>query len=167
MGIIGLGNIGQETAKIALALGMNVVGVDPYAKAPQVTLNIAGQQVNVDLNVVSMDEMLGQADVITLHIPFTGAAVLSTDQFSKMKDGVVLINAARGGTVDEAALLVALNNDKVRAAGLDVYENEPTPRQELLTHPNVSCTPHIGASTLEAQENVGVELADRIIEALA
>ncbi len=166
LGIIGLGRIGQETAKIALGLGMKVVGVDPFASAPTVTMDIAGQTLTVELELLSMDEMLSVSDIITLHIPFTGAPVLSTTEFSKMKDGVVLINAARGGTVDEAALLEALNNDKIAAAGLDVFENEPTPNQELLSHPNVSCTPHIGASTLEAQENIGLELAERLIEKL-
>jgi len=106
LGIIGLGRIGHETAKIALGVGMKVVGVDPYATAPTVALAIGGQELSVAIPLLSMDEMLAQADVITLHIPFTGAPVLSTTEFSKMKDGVVLVNAARGGTVDEAALLV-------------------------------------------------------------
>lgn len=167
MGIIGLGRIGQETAKIALGLGMKVVGVDPYAKAPEVTLEIGGQKITSQIELLTMDEMLSLADVITLHIPFTGAPVLSTTEFSKMKTGAILINAARGGTVDEAALLDALNSDKVAAAGLDVFENEPTPLQDLLSHPNVSCTPHIGASTGEAQENIGLELAQRLIENLS
>ncbi len=166
LGIIGIGRIGQETAKIALGVGMEVVCVDPYATAPKVTMSFAGQDMEVELPLVSMDEMLGQADVITLHIPFSGSPVLSTTEFSKMKDGVVLINAARGGTVDEEALLTALNDEKVLAAGLDVFENEPTPREDLLQHPNVSCTPHIGASTGEAQENIGIELADKLIAIL-
>ena len=166
LGVIGIGRIGQETAKIALGVGMEVVCVDPYATAPKVTMSFAGQDMEVELPLVSMDEMLGQADVITLHIPFSGSPVLSTTEFSKMKDGVVLINAARGGTVDEEALLTALNDEKVLAAGLDVFENEPTPREGLLQHPNVSCTPHIGASTGEAQENIGIELADKLIAIL-
>lgn len=166
LGVIGIGRIGQETAKIALGVGMEVVCVDPYATAPKVTMSFAGQDMEVELPLVSMDEMLGQADVITLHIPFSGSPVLSTTEFSKMKDGVVLINAARGGTVDEEALLTALNDEKVLAAGLDVFENEPTPREDLLQHPNVSCTPHIGASTGEAQENIGIELADKLIAIL-
>ena len=166
LGIIGIGRIGQETAKIALGVGMEVVCVDPYATAPKVTMSFAGQDMEVELPLVSMDKMLGQADVITLHIPFSGSPVLSTTEFSKMKDGVVLINAARGGTVDEEALLTALNDEKVLAAGLDVFENEPTPREDLLQHPNVSCTPHIGASTGEAQENIGIELADKLIAIL-
>lgn len=166
IGIIGMGRIGQEAAKIALGLGMKVVGVDPYAKSPEVTMDIGGQSVKVKIEILTMDEMLAIADVITLHIPFTGAPVLSTTEFSKMKEGVVIINAARGGTIDEQALLEALNSDRVSAAGLDVFENEPTPLNELLQHPNVSSTPHIGASTIEAQENIGIELAEKLIKAL-
>jgi len=166
LGIIGIGRIGQETAKIALGVGMKVVCVDPYASAPKVKMNVGGQDIEIDIPLVSMDDMLSQADVITLHIPFSGNPVLSTTEFSKMKNGVVIINAARGGTIDEEALLAALNDEKVLAAGLDVFENEPTPREDLLQHPNVSCTPHIGASTGEAQENIGIELADKLIAIL-
>jgi len=167
LGVIGMGRIGQETIKIAYGVGMNVVGVDPYAKDVKVDLTVADQTLSIPVKQVSMDEMLAQADIITLHIPFTGAPVLSTAEFSKMKDGVVLINASRGGTVDESALLAALESDKVKAAGIDVFENEPTPRAELIQHPNVSCTPHIGASTGEAQENIGLELAEKLIAALS
>lgn len=166
LGIIGLGRIGQETAKIGLGLGMKVVGVDPFAKAPTVSMNVGGQDITIALPLIGMDEMLAQADVISLHIPFTGAPVLSTTEFSKMKDGVILINASRGGTVDEDAMMAALDTGKVAAAGVDVFENEPTPREDILQHPNVSCTPHIGASTGEAQENIGLELADKLIDIL-
>ncbi len=167
LGVIGLGRIGQEAIKIALGMGMKVLGVDPYASDVTVDMQLGDTKVSVPVTKVTMDEMLAQADIITLHIPFTGAPVLSTSEFAKMKEGVVLVNASRGGTVDEAALLAALESDKVRAAGLDVFENEPTPRQELLQHPNVSCTPHIGASTAEAQENIGIELAEKLISQLS
>ena len=167
LGVIGLGRIGQEAIKIALGMGMKVVGVDPFAEEVSVDISIGDTQLTVPVNKVSMDEMLAQADIITLHIPFTGTPVLSNSEFGKMKDGVILINASRGGTVDEAALLAALESDKVKAAGLDVFENEPTPREELLQHPNVSCTPHIGASTGEAQENIGIELAEKLISHLS
>ncbi len=164
LGIIGFGNIGQETAKIALALGMNVLPVDPGRKEATIEIDLYGGRggLAVTLDTVSMDEMLAQSDFISLHIPNLGKPVLSNDEFSKMKDGVVLINCARGGTVDEDALLTALENGKVAAAGLDVFENEPTPRAELLAHPRISLTPHIGASTLEAQRNIGLELAEKI-----
>ena len=167
LGVIGLGRIGQETAKLALGVGMKVIGTDYQLKELSVDVPIADTSVSVNIAVKSLDELLAQADVITLHIPFSGTAVLSTAEFDKMKDGVILINASRGGTVDEAALLHALKTDKVAAAGIDVYVNEPTPDAKLLQHPNVSCTPHIGASTAEAQENIGIELADQIIAAFS
>lgn len=166
MGIIGFGRIGQEAAKIALGLQMKVLAVDPYIKEANIDISIHDQTVNVNLKTVSMDEMLSQADAITLHIPFTGSPALGAAEFSKMKDGVMIANAARGGTIDEDALLTALNSGKVAAAGLDVFENEPTPREDLINHAHVSCTPHIGASTLEAQEKIGIELAEQLIEHL-
>jgi len=167
LGIIGFGRIGQETAKIGLGLGMEILPVDPFISEANIKLSINSNDINIPLSSVDMDTMLSQADVISLHIPFTGKPALSHDEFNKMKDGVILINAARGGTVDENALLEALNSGKVAAAGLDVFENEPTPRADLLQHDNVSCTPHIGASTGEAQEKIGIELAEQLIEHLS
>jgi len=166
LGIIGLGRIGQETAKIGLALGMEVYAVDPMVKTVDLKIQMSGATVEVKLPTVSMESMLAEADFISLHIPFTGKPALSVAEFDQMKDGVILVNAARGGTVDEDALLAALNSGKVAAAGLDVFANEPTPRKDLLAHPNVSLTPHIGASTLEAQRNIGLELADQLIKHL-
>ncbi len=166
LGIIGFGRIGQETARIALGLGMKVMPVDLMIKEATIGVDLYypdAPTIEVSLDVVSMDEMLQTADYISLHVPFTGKALLSTAEFSKMKDGVILVNAARGGTVDEDALLQALENGKVAAAGLDVFENEPTPRKALLEHPRISLTPHIGASTGQAQTNIGLELAEKII----
>ncbi|NNK89851.1 MAG: 3-phosphoglycerate dehydrogenase, partial [Saprospiraceae bacterium] len=163
LGVVGLGRIGEETAKIGLVMGMDVLGVDPFIETKSVTLDIGSQQIQQDIPMVGMDEMLGKADVISLHVPFLGSPVLSTEEFDKMKDGVILINASRGGVVDEDALMQALNQDKVTACGVDVFENEPMPRADLLKHPNILCTPHIGASTGEAQERIGLELADKII----
>lgn len=163
MGIIGLGRIGEECAKIALGMEMEVLGVDPFVETKNVSLSLGGQKVEVNIPMVSMDEMLSKADVISLHIPFSGKAVLGPEEFSKMKKGIIIINAARGGVVDEDALIEALGSEIVAAAGLDVFENEPEPREDLLKHPNVSCTPHIGASTNEAQEKIGLELADKLI----
>jgi len=164
LGILGFGNIGQETAKIALALGMNVLPVDPARKEATIEIDLYGGRggLAVTLNTVPMDEMLAHSDFISLHIPNLGKPVLSNAEFAKMKDGVVLVNCARGGTVDEDALLAAMESGKVAAAGLDVFENEPTPRKDLLSHPRISLTPHIGASTLEAQRNIGLELAEKI-----
>lgn len=163
IGIIGFGRIGQETAKIALGLGMNVLPVDPYMESATLTLKIMDQSIHVELNSVTMEMMLSQADYISLHIPSADKPVLGTEEFAQMKDGVMIINCSRGGTVDEDALLAALDSGKVAAAGLDVFVNEPTPRTDILQHPCISLTPHIGASTLEAQENIGIELAEKLI----
>lgn len=166
LGVIGLGRIGRETAQLALSVGMDVIGVDPYIS--EANLTIGGPTVNTTytLKSSSMDDMLAKADVITLHVPFTGSPVLSTAEFDKMKDGVVLINASRGGTVDEDAMLAALESGKIAAAGVDVFLNEPTPRKDVLAHPRVSLTPHTGASTNEAQAKIGIELAEKLIAAL-
>jgi len=167
LGVIGLGRIGQEAAKIGLGMGMNVVGVDPFVKEEvSVTCKLGSTSVDVTIPAVSIDDMLAQADFITLHVPFTGAPVLGADEFFKMKKGVYLVDAARGGTIDEDALLEAIENGTVAAAGLDVFINEPTPRQDILDHAKISLTPHIGASTLEAQEKIGTELASKIIKTL-
>ena len=167
LGIIGLGRIGQEAAKIGLGLGMNVVGVDPFVKEKvTISCTLGTTAIDVDVKAISMDDMLAKSDFITMHIPFTGAAVLGASEFAKMKKGVFVVDAARGGTIDEDALLEALENGTVAAAGLDVFINEPSPRQDILSHPRISLTPHIGASTLEAQEKIGTELASKIIEVL-
>ena len=167
LGIMGLGRIGQEAAKIGLGLGMNVIGVDPFvADGVKLSWNIAGNNVEAEVPSVALNEMLSQADFITMHIPFTGSPALGKDEFAQMKKGVYIVDAARGGTIDEDALLEALENGTVEAVGLDVFENEPTPREDILVHPKISLTPHIGASTLEAQEKIGTELAGKIISVL-
>jgi len=163
LGVFGFGNIGQETAKIALGMGMKVLAVDPSIEKAEITLQIGSQTVTETVTPGSLDDMLDNADYISLHVPFIGKPFFSTEEFAKMKDGVILVNCARGGTVDEDALLAALESGKVAAAGLDVFINEPTPRKDLLEHPRISLTPHIGASTLEAQANIGRELADQLI----
>ncbi len=167
LGIIGLGRIGQEAAKIGLGLGMNVIGVDPFvAGSVNIKWSIANSYLKFDIPSVSLKEMLSKADFITMHIPFTGSPALGKNEFSQMKKGVYIVDAARGGTIDEDALLAALENETVAAVGLDVFENEPTPREDILAHPKISLTPHIGASTLEAQEKIGTELAEKIISIL-
>lgn len=163
LGLIGAGRIGKETAKIALGLGMNVVPVDHFAKEMDIEMELAGKKVALTIPCQSLDEMLPQADILSLHIPFTGKPALSKAEFDKMKPGTILINAARGGTVDEKAMLEALDNGQLLAAGLDVFEDEPNPRADILAHDRISLSPHIGASTAEAQEKIGIELADQII----
>lgn len=160
LGIIGLGNIGSEVAKRALGLFMNVVAYDKYVH----TTDILG------VKMVSKDELLRMSDYITLHVPYDKDAgpVITREDFAKMKNGVILINCARGGVVNERDLLDALNSHKVAFAALDVYEHEPPTQDEydLIMHPRVSVTPHIGGSTIEAQDRVGVEIAQKVVAAL-
>jgi len=166
MGIVGFGRIGQELAKIAFGMGMNVVAADMNSFTASITQKIGSHTVTNEVSTTNNEDVYAQADMISLHLPFTGAPVLDSAAFAKMKDGVVILNAARGGTIDEESLLAAIESGKVSAAGLDVFENEPTPKPELLNHPKISCTPHIGASTTQAQEKIGLELADNIMEVL-
>jgi len=165
MGIIGFGRIGQEVAKIALGLGMRVVVADRSPKTYTLHLPIFGAgDVKVNIQSETTEEVLATADFITLHVP--GGEVIGAAEIQKMKDKVILINTARGGVINEQALLEALNSGKVAAACLDVFENEPKPAAALLNHPRVSLTPHIGAATEEAQERIGIELAELIIAKL-
>lgn len=168
IGIIGLGRIGQETARIAVALGMQVMPVDLIVDEAQIDIELYEPRevkLNVKVETVRMKEMLSKADIISIHVPFKGGkAILGAEEIEQMKDGVILINTARGGAIDEDALATGLTNGKIRAAGIDVFMNEPTPRADFLNHPNISVTPHIGASTDEAQARIGMELAEKIID---
>lgn len=154
LGIIGLGNIGKALAKKAHAFDMKILAFDPFVK-----------DTDLDVELVDFEKLITSSDIISLHIPHTDEThyIIGDDAISKMKDGVMIINCARGGVVDEKALLNGLNSGKVALAGIDSYEEEPTKNMELLNHPNVSVTPHIGAATSEAQDRVGVEVADIII----
>jgi D-3-phosphoglycerate dehydrogenase len=166
LGIIGFGRIGQESARIGIGMGMKVMPVDLVVNNVDIGLNVyksADVSLTVNVETVKMNQMLAKADIITLHVPGGKKPLIGKEEFEKMKEGVVVINTARGGTINEAALLEALDSGKVRAAGLDVFENEPTPRKEILEHSRISLSPHIGASTGEAQRNIGLELADKII----
>ncbi|HEY0898306.1 MAG TPA: D-2-hydroxyacid dehydrogenase [Sphingobacteriaceae bacterium] len=165
IGIIGFGRIGRETAKIALGLGMEVIAFDLSSVPAELELQLAGNiRVNVPIHAMGIDQLIKNADFISLHVPFAEKPVLGKEEFESMKRGVGIVNCSRGGTIDEDALLAALNDGTVAFAGLDVFANEPTPREDLLTHPRISLTPHIGASTDEAQERIGSELATLIIE---
>ena len=150
LGIIGYGRIGRELAKRAEAFGMNVVAYDAFFnKCPA-----SGK------DMIPLDDLLKKSDFISLHIPFDKAkgATIGPAQFKMMKKGAILVNCARGGTVDEKALLAALNDGTVYAAGLDVFEKEPPEFKELIDHPKVALTPHVGASTVEAQNKIGIEV---------
>jgi len=159
LGLIGIGNIGKEVAKRALGLSMKVIAHDPWVK-----------ETGMDVQLVSKDEVLKNSDFISLHIPFIKAEgpSITANEFAKMKDGVVLINCARGGVVKETDLLNALNSGKVKYAGIDVFENEPPTEAQtaLINHPHVSVTPHIGAQTDEAQDRVGTEIAEKLVATL-
>jgi D-3-phosphoglycerate dehydrogenase / 2-oxoglutarate reductase len=165
IGIVGFGRIGQSVARIALGCGMRVLAFDPFVKEAKIKLEINGlQNATVDIKTCSMDELLAQSDFISMHVP--GGKVIGEAEIAKMKKGVILLNAARGGVIDEPALINGLNSGKIAHAGLDVFENEPKPSDALLKHPKISLTPHIGAATNEAQERIGIELAEKIIAAL-
>jgi len=155
LGIIGLGRIGKELAKRAMALGMKVIGYDPYAQLE-------------DMEMVPFDELLRNSDYISIHTPLTEETryLIGEKEFSKMKPSVILINCARGGIIDEKALLEALKSSKIAGAGLDVFEAEPPKVSELMALSNVTFTPHLGASTKEAQERVGDEVVKIISEAI-
>ena len=165
IGIIGFGRIGRETATVALGLGMNVLAYDLFSFNGNITLNLQGGiKVDIPVQTVSLAEVIAQSDFISIHTPFADQPILGTAEFDAMKPGVGVVNCSRGGTIDEQALINALDSGKVAFAGLDVFDNEPSPLQALLTHPKISLTPHIGASTNEAQERIGTELANLIID---
>ncbi|WP_461534447.1 D-2-hydroxyacid dehydrogenase [Sinomicrobium sp.] len=167
LGIIGIGRIGVEVAKIALGVGMKVVVADKFVKETEITVDFFdGQSVSVKIETISPEEVYRQADFITLHVPAQKEYVIGEKELSLMKDGAALVNAARGGVIDEVALVKALDSGKLAFAGLDVFENEPTPAVKVLMHPKISLTPHIGAATNEAQSRIGTELATQIISIL-
>ena len=166
LGIIGLGRIGKAVATIALGLGMKVIAHDPLQSEVTITLSFFdGRSLDFTIQTISKEALLKEADFVTLHIPAQQEVVIGEKEFQLMKDGVGIINVARGGVIDEEALLHALEHEKVAFAGLDVFKGEPTPSIRILMHSRVSLSPHIGAATLEAQERVGDELATQIIEA--
>ena len=166
LGVLGFGRIGQETAKIGLGLGMKVLPVDPYIESATLVLDLGvPDKVEALVKTVPLGEMLTNSDVISVHVPFSGdKPLLGEPEITQMKDGVILVNTARGGIIGENELLSALESGKVRAAALDVFVGEPNPNEALLKHPRISLSPHIGAATSEAQANIGTELATQIID---
>ncbi len=165
IGILGFGRIGQATANIALGLGMKVVTFDPFIESAKLELEFFDHQtVFFNIKTISKEEVLKQADFISIHVPAQKGYVLSTKEFELMKNNAFIVNAARGGVIDEVALVKAIEIGKIAGAALDVFEKEPTPEIQLLMNPNISLTPHIGAATTEAQDRIGTELASQIIE---
>lgn len=165
--IVGFGRIGQSLAAYALGCGMDVIAVDKFTEAREISIQL-GNSLTATTSITptsSLMDVISNADYISLHVPkqSDGSAVIGATEFAAMKDGVRIINAARGGVIDEDALIIALDSGKVASIALDVFENEPNPRADLLSHEKIACTPHVGAATVEAQTRIGTELAETII----
>ena len=167
LGIIGFGRIGKAVAKIGLGLGMRVIASDKFVGNAEIKVDFYnGQFINVDIITEPMEDIFRHSDFISLHVPAQDGYVIGKAEFELMKDGVGIVNASRGGVINEVELIEALETGKVLFAGLDVFEEEPTPAVQILMHPKISLTPHIGAATLEAQDRIGTELAEQIISLL-
>ncbi|WP_312994576.1 D-2-hydroxyacid dehydrogenase [Chryseobacterium flavum] len=166
LGVIGFGSIGQEVVKIGISLGMKVQVLTRSPKTEVLTLNFFdGQSVNFEITSTNdMDAFLKDADFISINTPKTNEYIINTSQFEKMKDGVYIVNTARGGVINEVALIDFIESGKVAGAALDVFENEPNPELPLLMNPALSLSPHVGGNTVDAQEKIGVELAEQIIK---
>ncbi len=166
IGIIGFGRIGQTVAKLALGLGMKVIAYDPFINESTIEIDIDGLDKKITLKIIttSLDQLIKNSDFITCHVP--GGSIITKKEIEQMKDGVILINTSRGGVINEKDLLDGLESGKIAQACLDVFESEPIPADFILKHQIISLTPHIGAATIEAQERIGVELAEKIIAAL-
>ena len=167
IGIIGFGRIGREVAKIALGCGMKVIASDNFVGEADITLDFYdGQQVTLKIKTEPVSELIKHSDFITLHVPAQKDYVISKDEIAQMKDGAAIINAARGGVIDEVALVDALDKNKLSFAALDTFEEEPKPAIKVLMNGKISLSPHIGAATKEAQDRIGTELAEQIIRIL-
>ncbi|MBF8456122.1 D-2-hydroxyacid dehydrogenase [Kaistella sp. G5-32] len=165
LGVIGFGGIGKEVIKMGISLGMNVKVLTRKPKTEKISLSFFDGQ-NVDFEITSTqdwDEFLKDTEFISINTPKTTEYILDAPQFEKMKDGVFIVNTARGGVLNEVELLKAIESGKVAGAALDVFENEPAPELPLLMNPNLSLSPHLGGNTLDAQEKIGTELANQII----
>ena len=167
LGIIGFGRIGKKKKKMALGLGMKVIAADKFINQADIRVEFFdGQFITVTVVTEPLEHIFKQSDFITLHVPAQDGYVIDKSELEIMKDHVGIVNCARGGVINEVALLEALDQGKVLFAGLDVFENEPTPEIQILMHPKISLTPHIGAATEEAQDRIGTELAEQIINLL-
>ena len=166
LGVIGFGRIGQFTAKYALGNGMNVVAFDPFLPEVTLSIDIGDKKVDITIKTTDLETLLKNSDYISMHVPMPAdkKPIISKTEFDLMKEGVKIVNAARGGVIDEDDLIEAVNNGKVGAVALDVFVGEPQPRLDVLSLQNTSLTPHIGAATTEAQDRIGTELAEKIID---
>ncbi|MGA1771343.1 MAG: D-2-hydroxyacid dehydrogenase [Flavobacteriaceae bacterium] len=167
LGIVGFGRIGHEVAKIAIGVGMKVIASDKFTENATIKVPFFdGQTVTINIKTQSLESLLQEADFVTLHVPAQNQYVIDKKEFEMMKKGAGIINAARGGVINETALVEALDSEQLSFAALDTFETEPTPHIKLLMHPKISLTPHIGAATLEAQDRIGTELAEQIAQLL-
>lgn len=166
LGVIGFGGIGKEVVKMGISLGMKVKVLTRKPKTETVSLNFFdGQTLNFEVTSTNnMEEFLGDVDFLSINTPKTNEYIIDTPQFKMMKDGVFIVNTARGGVINEVTLLDYIESGKVAGAALDVFENEPKPELILLMNPNLSLSPHVGGNTVDAQEKIGTELATQIIE---
>lgn len=170
LGLIGIGRIGRETASLALGCGMKVIAFDPYIEETEISLNLHPDyhhHAKFPIKTIAKEQLLAEADFISLHIPGGQGYVLDSEDFELMKDGVGIVNCARGGTIREEALLSAIESHKVKYVATDVFEKEPPVDERILRVEQIGLSPHIGASTLEAQDRVGEELAAQVINLLS
>ena len=167
LGIIGFGRIGQEVAKIAIGIGMKVLYSDKFISEQEIEIKyFDNQKLNFKLNSTKIDELLKSSDFVTLHVPASDKYLIDKKEISLMKDGSGIVNLARGGVINEEELLKALDSNKLAFAAIDTFEDEPKPKIKILMNSKISLSPHIGAATLEAQDRIGIELADKIIKLL-
>jgi D-3-phosphoglycerate dehydrogenase len=163
LGIVGLGRIGQEVAKIGIGCGMKVIASDKFMETTTISIAFYDKQkLDFKIQTIPFEQLLNESDFISVHVPAQKDYIFGKTEFNKMKDGAAVINAARGGVIDEVALIEALENNKLSFAAIDTFENEPTPAVKVLMNGKLSLTPHIGAATNEAQDRIGIELADQI-----
>ena len=167
LGIIGFGRIGQEVAKIGIGIGMNVIFFDKLNKEANIKLNFFdGQSISFNLSSSTFEDLLKDSDFISVHVPASDKYLIDTKEFSQMKDGVGILNLSRGGILNEEELIKSIETGKVSFSGIDTFENEPNPSIKVLMNSSISLTPHIGAATNEAQDRIGIELADKINQIL-
>ena len=167
IGIVGFGRIGQEVAKIAIGVGMNVIFHDKFNDQAEIKLNFFdGQNLSFKLSSSSFEEVLSNSDFITIHIPASDKYIIDSNEFKKMKQGSGILNLSRGGIINEEELIKNIDSEKISFAAIDTFEGEPNPSIKILMNPNISLTPHIGAATNEAQDRIGIELADKINDIL-
>ena len=164
LGIIGLGNIGKEVAKIAIGIGMKVIATSSSIKKEVINLSFYnGTSVAFEIETQSLESLLKESDFITIHTPYQGAVLIGKQEIELMKTGVGIINTSQGGTLDEIALINAIETEKVKYAALDVYETEPKPEIQLLMNPELSLTPHIGGKTIDSNYKVEKEIINQLV----